>query len=205
MFKASALTISVRNIFRLRKAKFESGNLVWEMDFFSSGTTISQAKMSMWCLFLSLPTLSSHNCTPTNGSGLCFSFTAALTGSHDLSWCLAKWYAYSHSLPRWIHEINKKHVLGTHSMKRGKDSRVRTVSSITRRQPASRLYLSLVIPWELRNNIVPWRPISQKNIYPGTYDHRVWKTGLPVRSAVLKPHAGRLVVGWVTTSESRLL
>ncbi|PYH51749.1 hypothetical protein BO96DRAFT_427087 [Aspergillus niger CBS 101883] len=23
-----------------------------------------------------------------------------------------------------------------------------------------------------------------------TYDHRVWKTGLPVRSAVLKPHAG---------------
>lgn len=38
-----------------------------------------------------------------------------------------------------------------------------------------------------------------------TYDHRVWKTGLPVRSAVLKPHAGRLVVGWVTTSESRLL
>ena len=39
----------------------------------------------------------------------------------------------------------------------------------------------------------------------GTYDHRVWKTGLPVRSAVLKPHAGRLVVGWVTTSESLLL
>ncbi|RAL16644.1 hypothetical protein BO97DRAFT_456369, partial [Aspergillus homomorphus CBS 101889] len=38
-----------------------------------------------------------------------------------------------------------------------------------------------------------------------TYDHRVWKTGLPVRSAVLKPHAGRLVVGWVTTSESLLL
>ncbi|KAE8155243.1 hypothetical protein BDV25DRAFT_146386 [Aspergillus avenaceus] len=39
----------------------------------------------------------------------------------------------------------------------------------------------------------------------GTYDHRVWRTGLPVRSAVLKPHAGRLVVGWVTTSESLLL
>ena len=38
-----------------------------------------------------------------------------------------------------------------------------------------------------------------------TYDHRVWKTGLPVRSAVLKPHAGRLVAWWVTTSESRLL
>jgi hypothetical protein len=38
-----------------------------------------------------------------------------------------------------------------------------------------------------------------------TYDHRVWKIGLPVRSAVLKPHAGELVVGWVTTSESSLL
>jgi hypothetical protein len=38
-----------------------------------------------------------------------------------------------------------------------------------------------------------------------TYNHRVWKTGLPVRSAVLKPHAGELVVGWVTTSESSLL
>ena len=41
--------------------------------------------------------------------------------------------------------------------------------------------------------------------YNDTYDHRVWKTGLPVRSAVLKPHAGELVVGWVTTSESSLL
>ncbi|KAJ5798043.1 uncharacterized protein N7503_007339 [Penicillium pulvis] len=26
--------------------------------------------------------------------------------------------------------------------------------------------------------------------YSSTYDHRVWRTGLPVRSAVLKPHAG---------------
>ncbi|KAJ6007921.1 hypothetical protein N7540_011897 [Penicillium herquei] len=37
---------------------------------------------------------------------------------------------------------------------------------------------------------------------PSTYDHRVWRTGLPVRSAVLKPHAGQLVVWWVTTCES---
>ncbi|KAJ5496422.1 L-lysine 2-3-aminomutase, partial [Penicillium fimorum] len=43
------------------------------------------------------------------------------------------------------------------------------------------------------------------NTKSSTYDHRVWKTGLPVRSAVLKPHAGELVVGWVTTSESSLL
>ena len=47
-----------------------------------------------------------------------------------------------------------------------------------------------------------YSPLNRK---ASTYDHRVWKTGLPVRSAVLKPHAGRLVVGWVTTSESRLL
>jgi hypothetical protein len=47
--------------------------------------------------------------------------------------------------------------------------------------------------------------INLLNQNPSTYDHRVWKTGLPVRSAVLKPHAGELVVGWVTTSESSLL
>jgi hypothetical protein len=33
----------------------------------------------------------------------------------------------------------------------------------------------------------------------------VRNTGLPVRSAILKPHAGVLVVGSVTTSESALL
>ena len=43
------------------------------------------------------------------------------------------------------------------------------------------------------------------NAITSTYDHRVWRTGLPVRSAVLKPHAGKLVVRWVTTSESLLL
>src|SRR5437762_5024250 len=36
-------------------------------------------------------------------------------------------------------------------------------------------------------------------------NHRTWKTELPVRSVVLKPCAGRLVVGWVTTSEYLLL
>lgn len=49
------------------------------------------------------------------------------------------------------------------------------------------------------------RTMGPSQAYPSTYDHRVWKTGLPVRSAVLKPHAGELVVGWVTTSESSLL
>ena len=38
-----------------------------------------------------------------------------------------------------------------------------------------------------------------------TYDHRLRNTGHPVRSAIHKPQIGRLVVGWVTTSESLLL
>jgi hypothetical protein len=33
----------------------------------------------------------------------------------------------------------------------------------------------------------------------------VWKIGLPVRSAVVKPYAGELVAGQVTTSKSLLL
>ena len=38
-----------------------------------------------------------------------------------------------------------------------------------------------------------------------TYDHRLRRTGHPVRSAIHKPQIGRSVVGWVTTSESLLL
>jgi hypothetical protein len=38
-----------------------------------------------------------------------------------------------------------------------------------------------------------------------TYDHRLKKIGHPVRSAILKLQIGRLVVGWVTTSEYLLL
>jgi hypothetical protein len=38
-----------------------------------------------------------------------------------------------------------------------------------------------------------------------TYDHRLRNTGHPVRSAIHKPQIGRLVVGWVTTSEYLLL
>jgi hypothetical protein len=40
---------------------------------------------------------------------------------------------------------------------------------------------------------------------PSTYDHRIVRTALPVRSAVLNHYAGTLVVGSVTTSESALL
>jgi hypothetical protein len=38
-----------------------------------------------------------------------------------------------------------------------------------------------------------------------TYDHRMLKTRLPVRSALFKQDTGGLVVRWVTTSESPLL
>ncbi|KAH9212544.1 hypothetical protein DL95DRAFT_508947, partial [Leptodontidium sp. 2 PMI_412] len=38
-----------------------------------------------------------------------------------------------------------------------------------------------------------------------TYDHRLLKIGHPVRSAIHKQEIGRLVVGWVTTSEYLLL
>ena len=38
-----------------------------------------------------------------------------------------------------------------------------------------------------------------------TFDHRLRRIGHPVRSAIHKPQIGRLVVGWVTTSEYLLL
>ena len=38
-----------------------------------------------------------------------------------------------------------------------------------------------------------------------TYDHRLVRTGHPVRSAILKHQIGRSVVEWVTVSESLLL
>jgi hypothetical protein len=38
-----------------------------------------------------------------------------------------------------------------------------------------------------------------------TYDHRILRTRLPVRSALFKQDTGGLVVRWVTTSESPLL
>ena len=38
-----------------------------------------------------------------------------------------------------------------------------------------------------------------------TYDHRIMKIRLPVRSAIYKHDTGGLVVRWVTTSESLLL
>jgi hypothetical protein len=49
-----------------------------------------------------------------------------------------------------------------------------------------------------------WYIISIRTVTV-TYDHRLRRIGHPVRSAIHKPQIGRLVVGWVTTSEYLLL
>ena len=47
--------------------------------------------------------------------------------------------------------------------------------------------------------------INYSNGTTNTYDHRLVRTGHPVRSAILKHQIGRLVVEWVTISEYLLL
>jgi hypothetical protein len=37
---------------------------------------------------------------------------------------------------------------------------------------------------------------SLLDLFASTYDHWVWNAVLPVRSAILKPHAGRLVLAY---------
>ena len=41
--------------------------------------------------------------------------------------------------------------------------------------------------------------------YGNMYDQRLWKARDPVCSPIDKPETARLVVGWVTTSESLVL
>ncbi|KOS48517.1 hypothetical protein ACN38_g472 [Penicillium nordicum] len=83
-----------------------------------------------------------------------------------------------------------------------------TQSSLTRATPTELMTAHKPQAGEL---VVGWVITCESSLlyafvfFTSTYDHRVWKIGLPVRSAVLKPHAGELVVGWVTTSESSLL
>jgi hypothetical protein len=60
------------------------------------------------------------------------------------------------------------------------------------------------IGFSTHGKIFFWFIVSFKKIHD-TYDHRLEKIGHPVRSAVLKLQIGRLVVGWVTTSEYLLL
>jgi hypothetical protein len=51
----------------------------------------------------------------------------------------------------------------------------------------------------------PTRDIGFIILSPSTYDHRLERTGHPVRSAIHKLQIGGLVVGSVTTSEYPLL
>ena len=68
--------------------------------------------------------------------------------------------------------------------------------SIRKRDPLFEFRLGLdFILWDIALN----SPIAV------TYDHRLRRIGHPVRSAIHKPQIGRLVVGWVTTSEYLLL
>jgi hypothetical protein len=63
------------------------------------------------------------------------------------------------------------------------------------------LFLILII--EVKDDF-EWY-ISAHSMGAVTYDHRLRRIGHPVRSAIHKPQIGRLVVGWVTTSEYLLL
>jgi hypothetical protein len=59
------------------------------------------------------------------------------------------------------------------------------------------------------SNLAKYDPLSA--IYTvaerlsNTYDHRILRTRLPVRSALFKQNTGGLVVKWVTIGESLLL
>ena len=64
------------------------------------------------------------------------------------------------------------------------------------------VFLNFTIPFD--NRLVQ-RLYNFNLALTGTYDHRLWRTGHPVRSAIHKPQIGRLVVGSVTTSEYLLL
>ena len=55
---------------------------------------------------------------------------------------------------------------------------------------------------ELDGNLGTYTVVQRTSV---TYDHRLKRTGHPVRSAIHKLEIGRSVVGWVTTSESLLL
>jgi hypothetical protein len=72
--------------------------------------------------------------------------------------------------------------------------------------------LSLILgnlPWQSLSNFPHHHQLllimTPKTALPFTYDHRLRRNGHPVRSAIHKPQIGRLVVGWVTTSEYLLL
>src|SRR6266542_3096631 len=57
----------------------------------------------------------------------------------------------------------------------------------------------------MQTNVEFHRNIASCKHHSVTYDHRLKRIGHPVRSAIHKLQIGRLVVGWVTTSEYLLL
>ena len=63
--------------------------------------------------------------------------------------------------------------------------------------------------WEVQPIVlILWKSTHLKSVNTptsSTYDHRFKRIGHPVRSAIHKLEIGRLVVGWVTTSEYLLL
>jgi hypothetical protein len=72
------------------------------------------------------------------------------------------------------------------------------------KQPGARVVIS-EFHFKIRNFNSPHCNIVFNKEFPCTYDHRLKKTGHPVRSAIHKLEIGGLVVGSVTTSEYPLL
>jgi hypothetical protein len=70
---------------------------------------------------------------------------------------------------------------------------------------SARLLVFKAVSQSVRNCIFMHGDIYFINCFSVTYDHRLRRIGHPVRSAIHKPQIGRLVVGWVTTSEYLLL
>jgi hypothetical protein len=74
-----------------------------------------------------------------------------------------------------------------------------------RKGGSARLLIFKAVSQFARNCIFIYGVIYFIKRFAVTYDHRLRTTGHPVRSAIHKPQIGRLVVGWVTTSEYLLL
>jgi hypothetical protein len=70
---------------------------------------------------------------------------------------------------------------------------------------ADLVYESKTTKESCRLSFLPQHCIVQRRYTTSTYDHRLERTGHPVRSAIHNLEIGRLVVGWVTTSEYLLL
>ncbi|TVY60755.1 Telomerase reverse transcriptase, partial [Lachnellula suecica] len=84
------------------------------------------------------------------------------------------------------------------------DMRTLELSRDRGRNPTTSLGDSMTVEFSKVPGKSFYRKVLNK-LKAGTYDHRLRRIGHPVRSAIHKPQIGRLVVGWVTTSEYLLL